>query len=494
MLLQGRLVGGKMVFPVKDNVVNHNSLVIDLDDTLLRTDTLVEMIISLLFTKPFVLFSLLPYLVINKAKFKRMMNAVIDLDVETLPANSEIVSYLKEQRKLGRPIHLVTASDQSIADKIKNRFSFIDKATGSNGASNLKGKKKASYLREIYPEGFVYAGDSQADLNVWKFAAGAVLVNVEKNIERTIKKMKVPIETKFESTESNFVLWLKAMRMHQWSKNILMFAPLFLAHKYTDLSAVFGLTLGFFIFGLAASGTYILNDLADLKHDRMHRTKKNRPFAAGKLSILSGFTLANILIFASFFLMLALSFEAALVLLLYIILTLSYSLRLKSVPMLDVLVIALLFTMRLVLGAVLIKAPISEWLFSFSLFFFFSLSLAKRYVEVRSKQLEGKVKIAGRGYQATDGEILHSFGIASGIASLVVLSLYLVEDAFNSDIYVLPEVLWGVPVIICIWLTRIWLLAHHAVLDDDPVSFAIKDRISIGLGAVIAILFAVSIF
>ncbi|WP_291843465.1 UbiA family prenyltransferase [Maricaulis sp.] len=461
-------------------------LIVDLDGTLFLTDTLVESLAERLFRAPIGLLATLPSLMQGRAAFKARVDTISALDIEVLPVREDLMGYLEAEKKNGRAIHLVTAANQAIADAVAERFGLFDSATGSSDTHNLKGVNKQAWLRQQFPDGYVYAGDSAADLSVWKDADGIILAGASASTTRLAEMLDAPIEARFENS-GGARIWLKALRLHQWAKNLLLIAPLLLSGLYADLTVLPNLALAFFGLGLAASGTYLLNDLVDLSADRRHRSKRLRPFASGKASLGLGMLAAPALILAGMLLALFASPLAAMALACYLVVTLSYSFSLKRKPLLDVVLLAVLFTLRLVIGAVAIGAETSYWLFTFSMFFFLSLSLAKRHVEVAAAE-PGSV-IRGRGYRPEDAPLTLSLGISSAMAAIVILCLYVIEDAFPDGRYGAPEFLMVAPAMIGIWTLRIWLLAHRGELDDDPVSFAVKDRISLGLGVILVAMF-----
>lgn len=459
-------------------------LVVDLDDTLLCADTLYETFALAVFKRPILAVRGLMELRKGRAAFKCALGAEGMLDVHSLPANKSLVDYLQQERSAGRELHLVSAAAQSVVDAVSDRFGFFDSATGSDGARNLKGKVKAAYLKERFAYGFAYAGDSRADLAVWKEAGAAILVGTSDAVSRKAERY-TKIEARFDGISASANDWRKLLRLHQWSKNALIFIALFLGHAYINVSAWLSVIAGFLFFSVAASGTYVLNDLADLSSDRRHATKRERPMAAGRISIRSGMIAAVGLIGVGIGGMLALGVSAFLLTVAYLVITLSYSLRFKTAAMLDVLILASLYTIRIILGAELAKVALSDWLLVFSMFFFLSLSMAKRYVEVVKAGSETKIR--GRGYSGADAVLLLNFGIATCSCAVFTVCMYLLEAAFPSNAYSTPQLLWIAVLSIALWSMRIWLLAFRGELDDDPVAFAVKDRKSLFLGGIAAI-------
>jgi len=278
------------------------------------------------------------------------------------------------------------------------------------------------------------------------------------------------------------------MRVHQWSKNILLFVPLFVGHVFTVRAAV-AIVVGFFLLSLLSSATYIINDLTDLQADRAHSTKRLRPFASGRLAPAYGWVGAPLMIIVALTGACFLAPPFAVSLLAYLVLTLAYSFRFKRVPLLDVFVVGTLFTLRVVMGSEILGIGHSPWLLSFALAFFLSLALAKRHGEVMAAAANHTEEIAGRGYRGGDWPLTLTFGIGIGLASVVIMLLYMANDATPSGFYHQIGWLYAIPALMTIWLMRVWLLSHRELLHDDPVVFALRDLASLLLGAAVALLF-----
>lgn len=467
-------------------------IAVDLDKTLILSDTLIEAVVSVFLRNPLNLLLACLALFAGRPAFKRAVFARSHIDIDALPVREKLIEHLQVERTKGREIILVTATTQSVADSVAARFDgLFSSAFGTNDDINLKGAHKARFLQAHYPEGFVYAGDSAADLKVWRHAAGAILAGASGATQRKVEKLGTPVEAIFSNQRRGLRAWRKALRVHQWSKNLLIFVALFLSGQFAQPMAWMAPIVGFFVLSVAASGTYILNDLLDLSSDRRHRTKRDRPFAAGHLNPLIGLMAAIIMIPGAIAVGFGLSAPFGFGLLVYLAMTLSYSLGLKRVAMLDVFLIASLFTIRVVLGALAVQSELSEWLLTFCMFFFLSLAFAKRHVEVAAA--EAGQAIRGRGYGGDDAPLTLVFGVASGSAAILILVLYLVEDAFPSQLYALPETLWAAPILIMLWIMRVWTLAHRGELDDDPVAFAVKDRVSLLMGVGLVGAFAAAV-
>ncbi len=276
---------------------------------------------------------------------------------------------------------------------------------------------------------------------------------------------------------------LKAIRVHQWVKNLLLFVPLILAHKLSDADFLFKTVLGFFSFSFCASAFYIINDLLDLEADRSHPTKKERPFASGALQVSHGLVLVVGLLFASFLMMIPISPKFSLSILTYCVLTLSYSIKIKKIPVLDIIVLASFYAIRMVAGGFAANIVVSPWLLAFSMFMFLSLASAKRYAEMLLMRESNGKDPKGRGYRLSDAEVISQLGVASGLVSILVLALYINGDEVRA-LYREPQLLWFVCPVVLYWVSRVWLLAHRGELNQDPIVFALSDRVSYLSGAI----------
>jgi 4-hydroxybenzoate polyprenyltransferase/phosphoserine phosphatase len=464
-------------------------LIVDMDGALLRTDVLFEAFAAGLARRPVATLMALRHLLGGRARFKRAMTEIAEIDVEALPLREDFVEHLAAEKATGRPLHLVTAADQEVAQRVAERVGLFDSVEGSTDGRNLKGSKKLAAIQARFPEGFAYAGDSNADLKVWAEADSIVLAGAPAPVAARAGRLAKPIEARFEPARANLRTWMKALRVHQWSKNALVFVAIVLGHLYREPEAWIASFMALTAMCLTASGTYLFNDLSDLAADRRHRTKRNRPLADGRISVQTGLILAPLLILAGLAVGFAGSLALGALVTLYLAMTLSYSMALKRVPMLDVTILGGLYTVRVIIGAVAIGAVLSPWLLTFSFFFFFAMSLAKRHVELVRLAEEAPRKVDGRGYSATDAPLTLAFGVSATTASILIIMLYMVEEAFPSGAYSAPDFLWAAPVLVAIWTMRIWLLAQRGELHDDPVAFAVRDRVSWALGAVFGVCF-----
>lgn len=458
-------------------------LCIDLDGTLLRSDLLIESALRLLSAQPWLAILFAVWLVIGgRARLKREIAARTAIDVASLPFDSRVVKLVRHAREEGRCIVLCSAADQRLVDRVAEHFALFDHALGSDGVHNLAGQRKASELVRLYGHrGFDYAGNASVDLEVWRAARRGWVVNAGEALRNEAAAL-CSVEHFLPSTGGGLVKWLKAARLHQWLKNLLVFVPLFASHQFLEAGDLLRAVGAFVAFGLCASGVYLLNDLIDLDSDRQHPRKRLRPFAAGDLAVGKGVLAAPLLTVAGLVIALGVSPAFMLVLGSYYLATLAYSVRLKRVAVLDVMVLAALYTVRIVGGAIAIGAVLSFWLLAFSVFLFLSLALLKRYAELLMVQAEGRTSASGRGYGTDDLPLVQSMGAASGYASVLVLALY-INSPESQVLYARPQVLWLLCPVALYWITRAWMIAHRGGMHDDPVVFAVRDKVSQGLAA-----------
>jgi 4-hydroxybenzoate polyprenyltransferase len=459
-------------------------LVLDLDGTLLATDVLTESLAAFVFRNPANLFPVLGWLLQGRATLKRRLAEAVSLDLESLPFREDVLDYARAEAAAGREVHVATGADQALAQALLEPLDFIKDVHGSDGVLNLKGRRKAEALAARFPRGFAYAGDSAADLQVWNVATDCVFAGGSGSVARRLNQMGARV-TRLPPRRARLHDWLKLLRLHQWAKNGLIFLPLALGGALFSPTAWLGCILGFLALGLIASGTYVLTDLVDLPSDRRHWSKKTRAFASGLLPISAGLALAPAAVVAGFCLG-ALTGQPMLLLLLaaYLATTVAYSLKIKQTPILDAMTLAGLFTLRLAIGVVCAAVLWSPWLLVFSMFIFSSLSLAKRSTELGRMAAAGLERMPGRGYVKADAPLVFALGVSLSTAATFVLVMYLIQDAFRHEFYRWPAALWTLPVVIALWTGRIWLLCGRQELHDDPVLFAIKDKVSLLLGVV----------
>lgn len=469
-----------------DKYVSTAPLCVDLDGTLIHSDLLLETALLLIKRNPLYLLLFPLWLLQGKAHLKAEIARRVSLNPAALPYNHPFLEWLQGQHHAGRQLWLCTASNYRLADAVVAHLGLFAGVIASSDVHNLSGHRKAAQLTERFgAKAFDYCGNHSVDLAIWQVSHGAVVVNGN---ERLIQQAETlcPIRTVFPKVRGLWRPLLKATRVHQWAKNVLIFVPLATAHKLGDTALLQQAALAFLAFGCCASSVYLLNDMLDLEADRQHPRKRKRPFAAGKLSLLVGFGLFPLLLVISALLAMLLPFEFRIVLAGYYVLTLAYSFALKRVVLIDTLTLAGLYTVRIIAGAMATQVALSFWLLLFSVFLFLSLALLKRYTELDGMQRQGKLNAVGRGYHIEDLPILHSLGAASGYLCVLVLALYINSPAVEA-LYRHAQVIWLLCVLLLYWISLVWLKAHRGTMHDDPVVFALKDPVSLAVGVLAAI-------
>jgi 4-hydroxybenzoate polyprenyltransferase len=468
-------------------------LCVDLDGTLIRGNVLWECVLALLKTRPSTLLLLPFWLLAGRASLKQKLAARIQLDPARLPYRQAVLDLLQREKANGRRIALVTAADRELAETISSHLGLFDEVHGSDGQLNLKGANKAAFLAQHFAQtGFEYVGDSAADIEVWRNARGAYVVGTEARAGQAaaVTTLKAAILEPRATLRTSIRLWINALRGHHWAKNLLLFLPLALSHNLA-VESIFRTLAGFVLFGCCASGLYILNDLLDLHSDREHPWKKGRPFAAGEISIPEGLLASFVLLSVALGLSFLLDVQFGLALLGYAALTMLYSLYLKKIALLDVFVLSSFYSFRILAGALISDTPLSQWFLAFSMFFFLSLAMAKRYSELLHASDLVKSGNSGRGYHAGDRELLLSLGVGSSFSAVVIFSLY-VHSQDVIRLYLSPEYLFLLCPIVLYWLSRTWLMAHRGELKEDPVTLAIRDPVSYGVALASAAVIAAS--
>ena len=464
-------------------------LVVDLDGTLIHSDLLVESAFAHVGAAPLRIGGLLLSLAKGKAALKAEIASGTAIDATRLPYDDRIVALVREAREAGRPVHLASASNERYVRAVAEHLGLFDGWFASNRQENLSSSTKVRRLVETFGEkGFDYVGNDGADLAVWTVARRCIAVHPSTAVRRDLLKLD-PEALVLDSPGSRPRAWIKLLRVHQWAKNALVLVPLLTAQHF-DLVSAFEEIGAFLAFSLAASATYILNDLVDLGADRKHPRKKLRPLAAGTVPVLQAMALAPLLLVLALGGALAIAPAFAAVLAVYLFLTTAYTLVLKRKLMVDVIALALLYTIRVIGGAAAISVTASEWLLGFSMFIFTALALIKRYVELAARLDAGLPNPANRNYLKSDLDIIAALAAAAGFNAVTVFALYISSDTVR-HVYRHPQVLWLVCPILMYWLGRTLLMAHRRLIDDDPIVFALRDWNSLAAAGLIgAILFA----
>jgi 4-hydroxybenzoate polyprenyltransferase len=418
----------------------------------------------------------------GRARLKAEISRRIAVDPARLPYNTPLLQYLQTQRREGRQLILATGAHNNIACRIASHLGIFDEVVASDATTNLTRAKKLARLKDQFGA-FDYIGNSRADLPLLKNARAAMVANPSAGLKLGLRLGGIRVAETFADRRPWHRTFLKAIRIHQWAKNVLLFAPLLMSHKVTP-SAVAAAVLAFFCFSFIASANYLLNDMLDVDNDRRHTTKRLRPFAAGDLSIGGGAAMVAALVVAAIAILPLLPPAFAFWLAMYIAGSLLYSFHFKQIPVIDVLLLSGLYTLRLLAGGAATATVISQWLAGFSTFLFLSLAMVKRFSELENLRERGATGSHGRGYSVTDMEQIRSFGTSSATAAVVVFMLYIGRQDV-AQLYRHSTRLWLIVPLLIYWLFRVWLVASRGELDDDPVVFALRDRISLLLGILV---------
>ena len=463
-------------------------LAVDLDGTLIVSDTLHESCFSCLKEKPRHLWQLAKVLSSGKAAFKEAVTGHVQLDPALLPYNQPLLDWLRAEKAKGRRIGLFTAADQSIADAIAAHLGIFDDVRGSREGVNLGGANKLKVIRACYGERFAYAGDGAVDAPIFAASEQVVLVGNVGRLQRRLPDGK-PVEKAFPRDKVTWRTWARALRVEHWAKNLLILVAPLLGFQLLTLHTALQAAALFLAMGLLASATYIANDLLDLPSDRQHPRKRSRAFAAGRLTAREGVIAGALLLAGATAVALSaqLPLPALASLVTYAVVTLSYSLYLKRQPIIDVFVLAGLFTLRVFAGGLLLPTGISPWLLTFSMLFFLGLAMVKRHAELDRVVRTGGAAVISRGYTARDLPLLLAAGVASSFSSIVIFTIYLINEQYPRDTYNNPRLLWAMMPILLIWVLRVWHLTVQGRMSEDPVVFALKDRTSLFLGVAAAL-------
>lgn len=460
-------------------------LCVDLDGTLIKSDSLQDAFFLFARRRPLELWRVPVWLAGGKARLKKELAARAPLDAARLPYNVAVRAYLQAEHRAGRKIYLATGADGALAERVAAHLGLFDGVLASDGVTNLIHGNKLRSLRERFGM-FDYMGNARADLPLLAAAREALVANPTLGLRAGLKMRGIRVAQTLTDRRPALRTLVKAIRVHQWAKNILIFLPLAMSHQLTR-GGVAAAVAAFFCFSFIASANYLVNDMLDIESDRRHPTKRLRPFAAGDLPGTLGVVLALGLAAGAAALLPLLSASFALWMAVYIVTTLSYSFYLKRVAIVDVLLLSGLYTLRLLAGGAATGTEISHWLAGFSSFLFLSLAMVKRYSELENLRERGQTATHGRGYLVSDIEQIRSFGTSSAYAAVVVFMLYIGASDVTAH-YRHPSRLWLIVPLLIYWLSRVWLLAARGELDDDPVVFAMRDGMSLAVGAVVAAL------
>lgn len=464
-------------------------LAVDLDGTLIATDLLWESLFLLLRANPLYLFMVPIWLLSGPARLKAEISARVDIDPASLPYREALVERLRDERKAGRKVILATGTPRKFAEAIAAHLGVFDAVMATENGHNLTSSRKRARLVEAHGDGgFDYVGNSRHDVAVFDAARRAIVVAPDRLAARWQAAHGCEL---IPGEKADWRTVVKMLRVHQWLKNTLIAVPMVLSHEYFNPGMILACLLAFIAFSAAASAIYIINDFFDLALDRRHPTKRHRPFASGRLSFRFGLASVGVLLAVSVAAAATLDPLFWLVLGVYLVATTAYSVSLKRMLLIDVLTLAGLYTIRIIAGATATGTDVSFWLLAFSIFFFLSLALVKRFVELDDTKLERGVRVAGRGYRAEDIDIIGQAGVASGFAAALVLALYIQSDSVR-ELYDQPWMVWPLAPIVLYMTLRIWVLARRGEMHDDPVVFIMRDWRSQLVGGFGAILLVVA--
>nr|WP_193557346.1 UbiA family prenyltransferase [Microvirga pakistanensis] len=452
-------------------------LVVDLDGTLIASDLLIETAFSELGRRPHSLIGMLRALASGKAALKHRLAEPVDFDPRTLPYDPEVLALIRSARAQGRPVYLASASHEKLVSKVASHLGLFTGWFATNETTNLAGERKAAQLVEAFGEGgFDYVGNDAADLPVWEKADRVFAIRAPTRVRKQLSLKRSEVEH-LSCSRPDWRTWARMLRVHQYAKNTLIFIPLLASHLFT-VEAVAQALLAFVAFSLCASSIYILNDLVDLQDDRRHRSKCTRPLACGAIPLMHGVIAIPILFLGAVAIAATLSFGFLGVLLGYFALTTAYSFVLKRMMIVDVITLAGLYSVRVIGGAVATGIMVSEWLLAFCMMIFMSLALIKRYVELAARRDANLPDPTSRDYKNSDLEIVAALAAGAGFNAVTIFTLYISSDAVN-ELYTRPQILWLVGPLLMYWIARALMLASRRLMDDDPVVFAVKDKVSL---------------
>lgn len=466
-------------------------LVVDVDGSLITGDTFMEATLRLVAEDPASLLRLPVWWLAGRARLKARVAERVGFEHGDLAFNAAVLETIREARAAGRPVYLASGGATRHVADIAESVGDLNGIYTSDGDTNLTGEAKARRLVAAFGEGgFDYVGNETRDLAVWRCARHAIAVGGGAFLRRRVRALDG--QARFlPGPAGSLKRYLKTVRPHQWLKNILVFLPLIAAHL-VSAPAILAAAATFLALSLAASGTYIANDLLDLPNDRKHPSKRFRPLASGRVplthaaALVPGLVLAGLLVGAS------VSLAVAGVVALYLVVTSAYSLVLKRRMFIDVVTLAGLYTLRVIAGGVAVGVTLSPWFLAFSMFLFLMLAIVKRYQELDGLRAEARGSAQGRNYQVRDLPVLAALGGASGFAAVLVLALYLNSPDVDAR-YGRPEALWLLCPLLVYWIGRVMMLTNRGEVDDDPIIFAVRDRPSLGVGVLAVGVFLVAL-
>ncbi|WP_287318384.1 UbiA family prenyltransferase [Mesorhizobium sp.] len=452
-------------------------LVVDMDGTLVRSDLLIETALSEFARRPQSAVDMLKALRLGKAALKQCAASSVEFDASALPYDEAVLKEIEAAQKDGRQVYLASAASERIVRAVADHLGVFDGYIGSDATTNCSGTTKAAKLVAVFGEGrFDYIGNDADDLAVWSKCGTAIAIRTSGRVSRRLAAM--PVEKEYlPHQKPSWRTWARLLRVHQYTKNLLLLVPLLASHQLTAENLI-ELGIAFLSFCLCASSVYIINDLVDLQADRAHPTKRHRPLAEGRIQLIHALLAAPLLLIASFILATGVSPAFFAVLLGYFVLTTAYSFYLKRKMLIDVVTLAMLYTVRIIAGAIAIGVHVSPWLLTFAIFIFLALALVKRYAELATRLDLQLSEPSNRNYKFEDLGVVAAFAAAAGYNSVTVFALYISSPDVNV-LYQRPQMLWFVCPVLIYWTSRLVMIAHRRSMTEDPIVFAMTDRNSL---------------
>lgn len=466
-------------------------LYVDLDGTLIYSDVLLESVFALLRRNPLYIFLLPWWLRKGRAYLKAQIAQRVDIYVTMLPYHLPFLEFIKTEHARGRRLILATAATRRYAEQVAQHVGIFVDVLASDEHVNLAGtRKRDAILTHNNQQLFDYAGNQRKDVAIWLRARAALVVNASDGVVGAATRA-TQVQQVFDRHYSGLMSYLYALRPHQWLKNLLLFVPLLTAHQWDNNAAIGHLLLAFLAFGLGASSVYVLNDMLDVPADRMHPRKRLRPFASGALPLTHGLLMVPVLALVALLIAWWVSPDLGQVLLAYLLLASGYSVYFKRYALLDVILLAGLYTLRVIAGATAIDVPLSFWLLAFSVFLFFSVALVKRCTELRAmREGAGAASTFGRDYRVSDLPDLRAMGMTSGYLAVLVYALF-INSPEVAERYLHPQLLWLSCPVLLYWVSRVWIKQSRGEMHDDPLMFALRDPASWAvLAALLVVVFA----
>lgn len=453
-------------------------LCVDLDGTLVRTNTLAETIVGVVRLKPSILWRIPFWALQGQARLWTELTHIFRPDASILPYSKPVADLIRKEAANGRTVVLATGAHESVARDVATQFGLFSAVLATRGGEHLTGKAKAEALVSRFgTRGFDYVGDSHTDMAVFRHCRMAYVASTSRSLPSRLKRESIPnvrISTHLESPGRSGLL--AALRPRQWAKNLLVFLPVLLSHRFAEVGLLLNSALAFALMCMISSAAYIFNDIGDVEADRRHPDKRHRPFARGATSIRLAMPVAVVLAVSSIAAGWFVNPGVSLLLALYLAATTLYSVWLKKLLIVDMILLAAFYILRVFLGSAATGIRISAWTDLFCLFIFSGLAAVKRYAEVRNSAARSAGFIERRAYLPGDALPLMSIGTSCFVGAVIAFGLYLGSSEVRT-LYRKPDLLWLACPILLGWACRLWILSHRGELHgEDPFAFSLGDR------------------